>query len=120
MITLMERLQRSLAVGTSDERSCEVQGLLCGALQAIIIRMDSRTIAQHADGLMMMFLRVLQAKSATLNEEAFMAIGVVASCVQSDFAKYVDALKPFLVEGLNNTFEPQVCDVGSSRIVSLY
>jgi importin subunit beta-1 len=37
-----------------------------------------------------------------------MAIGAVASCVKTDFNKYVDSLKPFLLDGLRNTFEAQV------------
>lgn len=52
-----------------DDRAREGQGLLCGALQAIIVRLNAQTVIQHADTLMMMFLSVLQAKSATLNEE---------------------------------------------------
>jgi hypothetical protein len=62
------RLRRLLAAH-GDERAREVQGLLCGALQAIIVRLNPQTIAQHADTFMVMFLSVLQAKSATLNEE---------------------------------------------------
>jgi hypothetical protein len=58
-----------LLSASGDERAREVQGLLCGSLQAIILRLNPQTVAQHADNLMMMFLHVLQAKSATLNEE---------------------------------------------------
>eukprot|EP00474_Spongospora_subterranea_P008852 CRZ09310.1 hypothetical protein [Spongospora subterranea] len=111
LLTLMNRLQLVLAGPVGDDRGREVQGLLCGALQVIIVRLTPDTVVHHADSLMMMFLRVLQSKSATLSEEAFMAIGAIASCVKGGFIKYMDTLKPFLIDGLKNTFEPQVCQV---------
>ena len=89
---LMERLKRTLQVdglsGEDREKQTAIQGLLCGALQVIIgvssllsrsirktpdnstkviiQKLDDSIVLPQADQLMMLFLRVLGSKTATV------------------------------------------------------
>ncbi|MBA0684667.1 hypothetical protein Goari_026241, partial [Gossypium aridum] len=80
---------------SSDEREkqSELQGLLCGCLQVIIQKLGSSEstkylFLQYADQIMGLFLSVFACRSATVHEEAMLAIGALAYATGPDFAKY--------------------------------
>ncbi len=61
---------------------------------------------------MSLFLAVLQSKkNASVHEEALMAISALANRVGDQFAKYMQAFKPFLLAGLRATQEQHVLTV---------
>ena len=96
------------------EKQTDQQALLCGTLQVIIQRLGSEeaakgSLAQHSDNLMTAFLRVLANRSATVHEEAMLAVGALAHSVGKDFEKYMEALYPFVEVGLKNHEEFSVC-----------
>ena len=66
-------------------------------------------VAQHADGVMEVCLRVLDCNNGSVQEEAMRAVGAVAVLTGPDFAKYMPAFQPFLLAGLQNFGEFQVC-----------
>jgi importin subunit beta-1 len=68
-------------------------------------------LAQYADGLMQAFLAVFGCRSATVHEEAMLAVGALAYAVGDHFVKYMDAFFPFVKLGLENHEEHQVCAV---------
>lgn len=113
--TFMGRLQATLQkqnlVGAALEAVNEAQALLCGALQTIIQKLNADVVNPHADNLMSLFLQVLQSKSATIHEEALLAIGAIANRVEGNFEKYMQHFKPFLMFGLANAQEHHVCTV---------
>ncbi|KAJ7008489.1 hypothetical protein NC653_007225 [Populus alba x Populus x berolinensis] len=101
----------------SDEREKqgELQGLLCGCLQVIIQKLGSSeptkyVFIQYADHIVGLFLRVCACRSATVHEEAMLAIGALTSATGPDFAKYMPEFYKYLEMGLQN-FEYQVCAV---------
>ncbi|KAL5539334.1 hypothetical protein UlMin_024316 [Ulmus minor] len=103
---------------SSDEREkqSEIQGLLCGCLQVIIQKLGSSeptkyVFMQHADQIMGLFLSVFACRSATVHEEAMLAIGALAYVTGSDFAKYMPEFYKYLEMGLQNFEEYQVCAV---------
>jgi hypothetical protein len=51
-------LQTSGLTGKDREKQIEVQGLLCGALQKTIRRLDESVVKPHADDMMQLFLQV--------------------------------------------------------------
>ena len=96
------------------EKQTDQQALLCGTLQVIIQRLGSEeaakgSLAQHSDNLMTAFLKVLANRSATVHEEAMLAVGALAHSVGKDFEKYMVAFYPFVKIGLENHEEFSVC-----------
>ncbi|GAB4858524.1 Importin subunit beta-1 [Ancistrocladus abbreviatus] len=116
---IMSELHQTLEAQklSSDEREkqYELQGLLCGCLQVIIQKLGSETtryvILQYADQIMGLFLRVFACRSATVHEEAMLAIGALAYATGPDFAKYMPEFYKYLEMGLQNFDEYQVCAV---------
>ncbi|XP_073286308.1 importin subunit beta-1-like [Primulina huaijiensis] len=117
---LMTELHKTLEAQklSSDEREKqnELQGLLCGCLQVIIQKLCASEPAkyafmQYADQIMNLFLRVFASRSATVHEEAMLAIGALAYAIGHNFAKYVPDFYKYLETGLQNFEEYQVCAV---------
>lgn len=100
-----------------QEKQADDQALLCGTLQVIIQVLGGASastkaaLGQYADLLMQAFLSVLNCRSATVHEEAMLAVGALAYAVGAGFAKYMDAFIPFIKLGLENHEEHQVCSV---------
>jgi len=60
---------------------------------------------------MTLYLQVFSSKSASVHEEALMAVGAIANAVEGDFEKYMAHFKPCLTLGLRNYEEHSVCSV---------
>ena len=108
----LERLTKTFTMNVltqedRDEQS-EWQSLLCSVLLSIYQRLGDK-VKPWADQMMIVFLQVLGFKNATLHEEAFMAIGALANCCEADFDRYLAHLHPYLLRGISNWQEPQVC-----------
>lgn len=117
---VMEKLGRTMEmqiVSTDDrEKQSELQALLCGVLQVIIQKLGSNEptkfgILQYADQMMALFLRVFACRSATVHEEAMLAIGALAYATGVEFGKYMQEFYRYLETGLQNYEEYQVCSV---------
>ncbi|KAF4379577.1 hypothetical protein F8388_023594 [Cannabis sativa] len=98
------------------EKRNELQGLLCGCLQVMIQKLGSSeptksNFLHHADQMMTLFLRVFGSKSATAHEEAMLAIGALAYCAGTDFAKYMQEFYKYLEMGLQDFEDYQVCAI---------
>jgi importin subunit beta-1 len=110
----IDRLAKTftMQVVSSDDREeiTELQSLLCGVLQ-VIIQKSGGDIKPNADKMMQLFLQVFSSKSASVHEEALMAVGAIANAVEGDFEKYMPHFRPFLTLGLRNYEEHQVCAV---------
>ncbi|CAA0830895.1 Importin subunit beta-1 [Striga hermonthica] len=117
---IMAELHKTLEAQTlsSDEREKqnELQGQLCGCLQVIIQKLGAsdptkHALMQYADQIMSLFLRVFACRSATVHEEAMLAIGAFAYLTGSAFEKYMPDFYKYLEMGLQNFEEYQVCAV---------
>jgi importin subunit beta-1 len=110
----IESLHKTFAmqIVSQDDRDqlTELQSLLCGALQVIIQKLGS-AVKPYADQMMQLFLSVFNTKSASVHEEALMAVGAIANAVESGFENYMAHFGPFLKVGLRNYEEHQVCAV---------
>jgi importin subunit beta-1 len=60
---------------------------------------------------MLLFLRVFSCHSATVHEEAMLAIGALAYATGPDFVKYMPELFKYLEAGMQNYEEYQVCSI---------
>lgn len=102
-----ERLFRTLEMATSEEIT-ELQSLLCGLLYDITQRLGIEGIRNWADKFMTAYLALLN-KNPTIQEEVFIAIGSLANVLEVDFQRYIESLKPFIIQGLSNQEAYQVC-----------
>lgn len=64
--------------GDDREAVIELQGHICGSLQACTQKLEG-DIKPMADNLMLLFLKVFESQSATVQEEALMAVGALAN-----------------------------------------
>jgi importin subunit beta-1 len=116
---IMRRLNvtfdRQICTSGDKEKQSDLQALLCGVLQVIIQKLSSSEaksiIAQTGDQLMLLFLRVFACHSATVHEEAMLAIGALAYATGPDFVKYMPEFFKYLEAGLQNYEEYQVCSI---------
>ncbi|MFQ6632227.1 hypothetical protein Gotur_008550 [Gossypium turneri] len=116
MMELHNTLEGQNLSSDGREKQSELQGLLCGCLQVIIQKLGSSeptkyVLMQFADQVMGLFLRVFACRSATVHEEAMLAIGALAYATGADFAKYMPEFYRYLEIGLQNFEEYQVCAV---------
>ncbi|KAH1075334.1 hypothetical protein J1N35_027662 [Gossypium stocksii] len=116
MMELHNTLESQKLSSDEREKQSELQGLLCGCLQVIIQKLGSSettkyAFMQYADQIMGLFLRVFACRSATVHEEAMLAIGALAYATGADFAKYMPEFYRYLEMGLQNFEEYQVCAV---------
>lgn len=109
-----DRLEKtfSLQILSQDDREAqsELQSLLCGVLQVITQKLGEQ-IKPYSDKLMTLFLQVFNVKSASVHEEALMAVGAIANAVEGDFEKYMNHFRGVLTLGLKTYEEHQVCSV---------
>ena len=87
-----------------------LQALICGCLLVTIQRMTGQ-IRPFADRIMKDLLQVFNERNATADEEAFMAVGAMASALNGDFLRYMEHFSPILLNGLKNHEEYMVCSV---------
>jgi importin subunit beta-1 len=111
---LLDRLQKTFTMqvlSTDDkEEQNEQQALLCSVLSIVSQKLGGQ-IKPFSDKMMILYLQVFASKSATLHEEALMAVGALANACEVDFDKYMGHLRPHLAFGLRNWEEHQVCSV---------
>lgn len=60
---------------------------------------------------MQVLLRVFGCRSATVHEEALLAVGALTYACGHSFIKYMDAFFPVLSTGLTNHQVPALCPV---------
>ena len=114
MPIILQRLEGTFAlqIVSNDDREAqlELQGLLCGTLQVITQKLGPASVP-FADRMMQTFLQLFGQKNSTVQEEALMAVGALATATEADFEKYMPHFRPFLSLGLSNWEEHQVCAV---------
>uniref|UniRef100_A0A8C1FMY7 Importin N-terminal domain-containing protein n=1 Tax=Cyprinus carpio carpio TaxID=630221 RepID=A0A8C1FMY7_CYPCA len=114
-LVIMERLQQVLQMeshiqSTSDRiQFNDLQSLLCATLQNVLRKVQHQDALQISDVVMASLLRMFQstAGSGGVQEDALMAVSTLVEVLGSDFLKYMEAFKPFLVIGLKNYAEYQ-------------
>jgi len=112
---VLDKLQKTFSIPIvshdDKEEQSELQALLCGVLQAIIHKMGKQFDTAAADQAMTLFLQVFSTRSASVHEEALMAVGALANAQEGAFERYMGAFKDYLNLGLRNWEEYQVCSV---------
>ncbi|KAI1958957.1 karyopherin Kap95 [Ophidiomyces ophidiicola] len=88
----------------------ELQTSLTSVLLAIVQRLES-DIKPEADRIISLMLKVLSTlpPKSSVPDAAFATVGAIASAVEGDFLKYMEAFTPFLYNALGNQEEPGLC-----------
>ena len=91
---IITRLQQSFTLSvltaTDKERKEGVQGLLCGLIQVLILKMGDKDVEPHADNIMTCLLQVMQIKNATCHQEAFSATSALCDKLEGRFNVRLD------------------------------
>ena len=87
----------------------QVQGLICGVLQALLRKIPPSLFEPHANNTMFQLLQVLNNEKADVLEDAIHAVGTVADCAGPAFQHYLEAFAPHLLKGLANVEDVYVC-----------
>lgn len=111
---MQARLDQTFAMQilSHDDRTNQdcLQALIIGSLNVMYRRLDKAEILPYCDALMQSLLNVLMTKQSAASEEAFLAIGVLITHLETDFERYLAHLMPLLVDGLNNWQEYRICN----------
>lgn len=113
---ILERLESTIpmsqqVVSVDDKLMLEeMQTSLTSVVIAIIQRLETE-IKPQADRIMQLMLQLLNTvgPKSSVPDTIFAAVGALASAVEEDFAKYMEAFAPFLYTALANQEEPAIC-----------
>ena len=118
-LILLQRLQQVLQMeghiqSQSDRLQFnDLQSLLCATLQSVLRKVDPAHAPAISDTIMTALLQMFQSstqhRSGGVQEDALMAVSTLVEILGEGFIKYMDAFKPFLLIGLKNVAEYQVC-----------
>jgi len=118
-LIILERLQQVLQMESHIQSQSDrvqfndLQSLLCATLQSVLRKVEPAHAPQISDNIMtallQMFQSSAQSRSGGVQEDALMAVATLVEVLGDGFIKYMDAFKPYLLIGLRNTAEYQVC-----------
>ncbi|RAR09031.1 importin subunit beta-1 [Stemphylium lycopersici] len=123
---ILERLEKSMAlqaqvVNVEDKLTLEeMQTSLASVIMAIIQRMET-DIAPQSDRIMQALLSLLSSlpPKSSVPDTVFAAIGSIATALEDDFQKYMEAFSPFLYNALNNQEEPALCSMAIGLVADI-
>jgi len=118
-LIILQRLQQVLQMESHIQSQSDrvqfndLQSLLCATLQSVLRKVEPAHAPQISDSIMTALLQMFQSSTQTrsggVQEDALMAVATLVEVLGDGFIKYMDAFKPFLLIGLKNTAEYQVC-----------
>ncbi|XP_076225790.1 importin subunit beta Fs(2)Ket isoform X1 [Nomia melanderi] len=117
-MVILERLQQVLQMEThiqthSDRAQYnDLQSLLCATLQSVLRKVTPEDAPQISDVIMMALLSMFNSNSCKaegVQEDALMAVSTLVEVLGEGFLKYMESFKPYLILGLKNHAEYQVC-----------
>lgn len=117
-IVILERLNQVMQMESrisnhSDRHQFnDLQSLLCATLQSVLRKVREEDAPQISDAIMTAILTMFSSsagKSGGVQEDAFLALSTLVELLGFQFAKYMPAFKDFLIMGLKNHQEYQVC-----------
>ncbi|XP_040568978.1 importin subunit beta-1 isoform X2 [Lepeophtheirus salmonis] len=119
ILIILERLQQVLQLEsriqspTDRLQYYDLQSLLCATMQSVLRKMESPHASQIADPIMTSLLHMFQSsvanKTGGVQEDALMAVSTLVGVIGEGFHKYMESFKPYLLIGLKNVAEYQVC-----------
>ncbi|XP_066915585.1 importin subunit beta-1-like [Clytia hemisphaerica] len=109
MVTILKMEEQGNQVGDYSQHN-DFKSLLCATLQATLRKLTPEDVMKASKQCMEALLRMLTvSKVGGVQEDAFMAVGTMVECLGNNFMGYLEAFKPFLIQGLQNRAEYSVC-----------
>lgn len=118
-VIILQRLQQVLQMETHIQNQTDraqfndLQSLLCATLQSVLRKVEPAHAPAISDTIMTALLQMFQSSTQTraggVQEDALMAVATLVEVLGESFIKYMEAFKPFLLIGLKNIAEYQVC-----------
>jgi len=118
-VIILQRLQQVLQMESHIQSQSDrvqfndLQSLLCATLQSVLRKVEKAHAPSISDTIMTALLQMFQSSTQTrsggVQEDALMAVATLVEVLGDGFIKYMEAFKPFLLIGLKNTAEYQVC-----------
>jgi len=125
MATLAQEMLNHLAMSFKNvDRECELQGLICGVLTALVQRLRERVLPA-AEKIMEETLKVISAYqqvkggAQVLQEEALLLVDALAISIGPNFERFMPHFAPHLRVGLQNYEDIQVCLMATGVIGDL-
>ena len=118
-VIILQRLQQVLQmeshIQNQNDRAQfnDLQSLLCATLQSVLRKVEPAHAPAISDTIMTALLQMFQSSTQTraggVQEDALMAVATLVEVLGEGFFKYMEAFKPYLLIGLKNIAEYQVC-----------
>ncbi|EFO86467.1 hypothetical protein CRE_25994, partial [Caenorhabditis remanei] len=122
----LESLLQMESQATSEADKAQVrdlQAMLCATLQSVTRKMqpaDIPAVGEHImNGLLQIMNRAAATRSNAVMEEALLAVACLAEHLGKGFLNYMNVLKPYLLQGLANVDETQVCAAAVGLVTDL-
>ncbi|CAB3408559.1 unnamed protein product [Caenorhabditis bovis] len=101
----------------------DLQAMLCATLQSVTRKLqpcDIIAVGEHImGGILQIMARAAISKSNVVMEEALLSAACLAEYLGKNFSRYMPVLKPYLIQGLSNVEEPQVCAAAVGAVTDL-
>lgn len=107
----LNRLEQTFALQLNPSERMNVQSSLCGLIGEIVKKLEFENIQGDADRIMQLLFQVFGQKGASAHEDAFLAIGYMATKMGPGFIRYAPYLVPPLINGLKSVEESSLCTV---------
>ncbi|GFN99781.1 importin subunit beta-1 [Plakobranchus ocellatus] len=118
-VIILNKLERVLSMEGSIQSNNDrvqfndLQSLLCATLQSVLRKVTPEDAPKISDQIMTALLQMFQSTSGKpgggVQEDALLAMSTLIEVLGEQFQKYMDAFKPYLLLGLKNYAEYQVC-----------
>jgi len=107
----IQQLESAIQSSSDRDQYNDLQSLLCATLQSVLRKMTTEDAPKISDYVMNGLIKMFSAseKSGSVQEDALMTVGTLVEVIGEDFMKYMDAFRPYLIMGLKNHAEYQVC-----------
>ncbi|KAF2461787.1 importin subunit beta-1 [Lineolata rhizophorae] len=123
---ILERLEKTIpmsqqVVSVEDKLALEeMKTSLTTVVMAIIQRLEAE-IRPLGDRIMQIYLQLLNTSGAgsTVPDTVLGAVGALASALEADFEKYMEAFVPYLYNALANQNEPSLCSMAIGLVSDL-
>jgi importin subunit beta-1 len=116
--THIASMENHLQVATDRAQVNDLQSLLCATLQSVLRKMTPEDAPKISDAIMTALLQMFNnsGKAGGVQEDALMAVGTLIETLGEGFIKYMDVFRPYLIVGLKNYAEYQVCSAAVGLI----
>lgn len=123
---ILERLEKSIVlqgqvVSVEDKLTLEeMQTSLASVIMSIVQRLEG-DIRPQSDRIVQVLLSLLTSlpPKSSVPDTVFAAMGSIATALEEDFQKYMEAFSPFLYNALNNQEEPALCSMAVGLVADI-